>query len=78
MADEEQTVRGVSWKEVFGFSHIFKSFKMAIHPGKILLAYVGVRRVRDGSHLVGRLGLQPGHGYRGVDVVDVSQPDAVL
>ena len=42
MADEEQTVRGVSWKEVFGFSHIFKSFKMAIHPGKILLALLAI------------------------------------
>lgn len=42
MADEQQTVRGVSWNEVFGFSHIFKSFKMAIHPSKMLLALAAI------------------------------------
>ncbi len=42
MADEQQVVRGVSWQEVFGFSHIFKSFKMARDPGKILLALVAI------------------------------------
>ena len=42
MADEQHLVRGVSWNEVFGFSHIFKSFKMAIHPTKILLALIAI------------------------------------
>ncbi|MHC4917816.1 MAG: hypothetical protein ACYTGB_20255, partial [Planctomycetota bacterium] len=42
MADEQQVVRDVSWQEVFGFSHIFKSFKMARDPGKILLALAAI------------------------------------
>ena len=42
MADEQNVVRGVSWNEVFSFTHIFKSFKMAIHSGKILLALAGI------------------------------------
>jgi len=42
MADEQHTVRNVSWGEVFSFSHIFKSFKMAIHPSKIMLALVAI------------------------------------
>ena len=42
MAEEQHIVRNVSWSEVFSFSHIFKSFKMAVHPGKLLLALVGI------------------------------------
>jgi len=42
MADEEQTLRNISWNEIFGFSHIFKSFKMAIHPSKLLLALLAI------------------------------------
>lgn len=37
MADEQQVLRNVNWNEVFSFTHIFKSFKMAIHPSKLLL-----------------------------------------
>ncbi len=42
MADEHHVVRGVSWNEVFSFSHILKSFKMAIHPSKIFLALLAI------------------------------------
>ncbi len=54
MADEQHELRRVNWNEVFAFTHIFKSFRMAIHPSKILLMlaaivviYVG-GRVMDG------------------------------
>ncbi|KKL73541.1 hypothetical protein LCGC14_2073860, partial [marine sediment metagenome] len=42
MADGQQTVRSVSWNEVFSSCQIFKSFKMAIHPSKIVLALVAI------------------------------------
>ncbi|MCK4625647.1 MAG: hypothetical protein KAV00_10080 [Phycisphaerae bacterium] len=42
MADEHNVIRGVSWNEVFSFSHILKSFKMAIHPSKIFLALLAI------------------------------------
>ncbi len=42
MADEQSVVRNVSWNEVFSFSHILKSFKMAIHPSKIILALLAI------------------------------------
>ncbi|OPX25115.1 MAG: hypothetical protein B1H04_00700 [Planctomycetales bacterium 4484_123] len=42
MANEHQTVRSVSWGEIFSFTHIFKSFRMAIHPSKILLALLAI------------------------------------
>ena len=45
MADEQQELRRVSWTEVFSFTHIFKSFRMAIHPSKLLLALAAVALV---------------------------------
>jgi hypothetical protein len=38
MAEDQQELRRVNWNEVFDFTHIFKCFRMAIHPSKLLLA----------------------------------------
>ena len=38
MTDEQHELRRINWTEVFSFTHIFKSFKMAIHPSKLGLA----------------------------------------
>ncbi len=37
MADESE-IRRINWGEVFSFTHIFKSFRLAMHLGKIALA----------------------------------------
>ena len=37
MAEEQQELRQINWNELFHFTEIFKSFKMAIHPSKLLL-----------------------------------------
>ena len=42
MADEQHELRRVNWNEVFDFTHIFKSFRMAIHPSKLLLALAAI------------------------------------
>lgn len=42
MSQEQQIVRRISWTEVFGFSHLFKTWKMAIQPGRIALALVAI------------------------------------
>jgi hypothetical protein len=54
MADEKQVIRGIDWRETFPFTHLFRSFRIAIHPSKLLLGlaflillYVG-GRVLDG------------------------------
>ena len=39
MADEQNELRQINWNEVFAFTHIFKGFRMAIHPSKLLLAF---------------------------------------
>ena len=38
MADEQNELKHVNWKEIFGFSFIFKSFQMARQPSKMILA----------------------------------------
>jgi hypothetical protein len=37
MADESQAIRGISWRETFPFTNLFRSFRVAIHPSKLVL-----------------------------------------
>jgi hypothetical protein len=50
MADEPLSIRGVHWRDALPFTHLFRAFRVAIHPSKIvlglaalLLSYVGGR-----------------------------------
>jgi hypothetical protein len=40
MAEEQQDLRRINWSELFPFTNVFKSFRMAIHPSKLLLGLV--------------------------------------
>jgi len=42
MADEQQEVRRIHWNEVLAVTHVFKSFRMAIHFSKLVLALAAV------------------------------------
>jgi len=42
MTDEQNEVKRIDWGEIFSFTHIFKSFRMAIHPSKLLLALAAI------------------------------------
>jgi hypothetical protein len=42
MADDQQEIRRINWTEVLPVTHVFKSFRMAIHAGKLVLALVAV------------------------------------
>ena len=71
MADEAQApqqIRGINWRETFGFVHIFRAFRVAVHPSKLMLGliallslYVG-GRVLDGIWPAGQLAV-PGEVY---------------
>ena len=43
MADEPLSssqplvLRGINWRETFPFTHIFRGFRIAIHPSKLML-----------------------------------------
>jgi len=38
MADEAVTLRGINWRETFPFTHLFRAFRVAVHPSKLILA----------------------------------------
>jgi hypothetical protein len=38
MSEDPQELRSINWAECFGFSNIFRTFRLAIHPAKLILA----------------------------------------
>ncbi len=42
MADEQHEIRHIRWNEVFSFTQIFKGFRLAIHPSKLLLGLMAI------------------------------------
>lgn len=38
MAEENRVVNAVNWRELFTFTHVFRAFRVAVQPSKMLLA----------------------------------------
>lgn len=56
MAEEPQVlVRGFHWREAFGFTHIFRAFRVAIHPSKLVLALLALLSLYVGGRLLDTL-----------------------
>ena len=49
---EETVVRGINWKETFPFTLIFRSFRIAIHPSKLVLALLALLAIYCGGRLL--------------------------
>src|SRR3954467_789983 len=50
MADSEpQVIRGIDWKSTFPFTQIFRSFRVAIHPSKLVLALLALLLIYMGG-----------------------------
>jgi hypothetical protein len=49
MADDAHLVRSFNWKDIFPFIVIFRSFRIAIHPSKLILALVALALVYAGG-----------------------------
>ena len=52
MADEAQTIRSINWREVFPFTHLFRAFRIAVHPSKLLLALAALLLVYAGGRIL--------------------------
>jgi hypothetical protein len=54
MADEAQTqtIRAVNWREVFPFTHLFRAFRIAVHPSKLLLALAALLLIYLGGRVL--------------------------
>lgn len=42
MPDEAVSLRDINWRETFPFTHLFRAFRVAVHPSKLLLALVAL------------------------------------
>ena len=42
MAEEKQQLQAIDWQETFAFTNVFRSFRLAIHPSKLVLAFAGL------------------------------------
>ena len=55
MVDEVHTIRSVNWRDIFPFAVIFRTFRVAIHPSKLVLALVALLIVYFGGTLMDAL-----------------------
>ena len=52
MADEPQTIRGINWREAFPFTHLFRTFRVAIHPSKLVLGLIALVALYIGGRVL--------------------------
>jgi hypothetical protein len=52
MADEAHVIRRIDWKNTFPFTQIFKSFRIAIHPSKLVLALLALLAIYIGGKIL--------------------------
>jgi hypothetical protein len=52
MADEPLTVRSINWRQVFPFINLFRAFRVAVHPSKLVLALVALIILSLGGHFL--------------------------
>lgn len=52
MADELQAMRRINWRETFPFTHLFRAFRIAIHPSKLILALAALLAIYFGGRVL--------------------------
>jgi len=52
MADEPQQIRGINWRETFPFTHIFRAFRVAARPSKLMLGLIALLSLYVGGRIL--------------------------
>ncbi len=52
MADEVQAIRGINWRETFPFTHLFRAFRIAMHPSKLVLGLIALLALYVGGRVL--------------------------
>ena len=52
MADEAQQIRGIHWRETFPFTHLFRAFRVAVHPSKLILGLIALLSLYVGGRVL--------------------------
>src|SRR5947209_8146210 len=50
--DPGNTIRSVHWREVFPFLHLFRAFRIAVHPSKLVLGLLGLLALYAGGRIL--------------------------
>ena len=59
MADEAQQIRGIHWRQTFPFTNLFRAFRIAVHPSKLILGLVALLSLYAGGRLLDGLWSEP-------------------
>lgn len=51
MADETHVLRGINWRDTFPFTHLFRTFRIAIHPSKLVLGLLALLTLYVGGRV---------------------------
>jgi hypothetical protein len=52
MSDQPLTIEAINWREAFPFTHLFRAFRVAIHPSKIVLGMVALLLLFGGGRVL--------------------------
>jgi len=52
MADEPHVIRGINWRETFPFTNIFRAFRVAVHPSKLVLGLLALITLYAGGRVM--------------------------
>jgi hypothetical protein len=66
MAEEGQVIRGIDWRQTFAFTHIFRSFRIAIHLWKLVLGLCLLLTVYFGGRILDGVWLELAPSARAV------------
>lgn len=62
MADEPLVLRAINWRDAFPFTHIFRSFRVAIHPSKLVLAVLAILCLYIGGRVLDQVWMRDARG----------------
>jgi len=62
MAEDPQELRRINWSECFPFTHLFRTFRLAIHPTKLMLCFAALLASYGTGRLLDVIWLAAGQG----------------
>jgi hypothetical protein len=71
---QNQVIREVSWRDVFGWVHLFRTFRIAMHPSKLALAWLLLLGLYLGGRTLDYLWSQVAPGHLPTRVERIAQP----
>src|SRR3954465_2759652 len=49
---EDARLSGINWRETFPFTHLFRAFRIAVHPSKLMLGLIALLALYAGGRVL--------------------------